>query len=113
MPETWDSTRLFDGVRPTLYKGTGCRVCSDTGYRGRIPPHEVMLVIDDLAAAFGRRASVDEVRKLRHEAGMRTLHEDGLIKVSLGLTSMEELLRVLAEHPRLRGRGSSTRRCTG
>ena len=92
----WDSTRLLDGVRPTLYKGSGCRVCSDTGYRGRIPLHEVMLVTDELAAAFGRRASVDEVRKLCHESGMRTLREDGLLKVSMGLTSTEELLRVLA-----------------
>jgi type IV pilus assembly protein PilB len=92
----WDRTRLLDGERPTLYRHNGCQACGDTGYRGRVALHEIMMVSDTLAAALGRRCSVDEIRTIAAAEGMRTLHEDGLVKVSMGLTSLEELARVLA-----------------
>jgi type IV pilus assembly protein PilB len=92
----WDRDRLLDGSTPTLHRANGCASCNETGYRGRLAVHEVMVVDDDLAAGLGRRIPVDEVRKLAMAQGMRTLREDGLLKVATGLTSVEELHRVLA-----------------
>jgi type IV pilus assembly protein PilB len=91
----WDRKRLLDGARPTLYRAQGCTSCDNTGYRGRVAIHEVLVVSDDIAAAIGRHSSVDELRALAQEHGMRTLREDGLVKASQGTTSVEELLRVL------------------
>jgi type IV pilus assembly protein PilB len=92
----WDRKRLLDGERPTLHRARGCTSCDDTGYRGRIAIHEVLVVSDEIAAAIGRHGSVDDLRALAQEQGMRSLREDGLVKVSQGATSVEELLRVLA-----------------
>lgn len=79
---------------PTLYRAVGCEQCRNTGYLGRCGIHEV-LVMDDAM----RRAVLDglDASALHTKAtglGMRTLYEDGLLKVAHGITSMEELLRV-------------------
>ncbi len=80
---------------PTIYRAVGCKACSNTGYRGRIALNEVMPVSEEMARmALERRAS-DDMRKLAIEQGMRTLRQDGLAKVELGLTSLEEVLRVV------------------
>jgi type IV pilus assembly protein PilB len=92
----WDHGDSVEGRKPTLYHANGCTACGDTGYRGRVALHEVLVVDDELAAALGRRASVDEIRALAAAHGMRNLRRDGLVKVSMGLTSIEELSRVLA-----------------
>jgi type IV pilus assembly protein PilB len=92
----WDRSRLLDGSTPTLHRANGCAACGETGYRGRLAVHEILVVDDDMAAGLGRRISVDEVRRLALGQGMRTLREDGLLKIARGLTSIEELHRVLA-----------------
>ena len=92
----WDFKRLLMGQRPTMFRAGTCHGCDNTGYRGRTAVHEVLVVTEELAAALGRRANVDEFRELALEQGMCTLREDGLVKVSMGLSSVEELARVLA-----------------
>ncbi len=80
---------------PTLYEPVGCSHCSRTGYRGRLALHEIMPVtpaIEQLAAA---RASASEVEQVAREEGMVNLREDGMAKVLTGLTSLEEVLRVV------------------
>lgn len=81
---------------PILYKAVGCANCSKTGYLGRIAIHEVMTVTEEIQRLAVNRASSTDIAKLAGEQGMLTLHEDGWAKVQLGLTSIEEILRVVS-----------------
>jgi type IV pilus assembly protein PilB len=81
---------------PTLHRPAGCSACSNTGYRGRIALHEVMAVSEDIERLAVARASSAEISRLAIEQGMMTLRQDGWAKVALGLTSIEEVLRVVA-----------------
>jgi type IV pilus assembly protein PilB len=82
--------------QPTLFKPVGCTSCSNTGYRGRIALHEVMPVTEDIERLAVARASSAEIGRLAIEQGMSTLRQDGWAKAILGLTSVEEILRVVA-----------------
>lgn len=81
---------------PTMFVPVGCPACSNTGYRGRIAVHEVMAVTEDIERLAVERASSAEIGRTAREQGMLTLREDGWEKVKLGLTSVEEILRVVA-----------------
>ncbi|MEI7646552.1 MAG: ATPase, T2SS/T4P/T4SS family, partial [Chloroflexales bacterium] len=81
---------------PTIFQPVGCASCSNTGYRGRIAVHEVMTVTEEIERLAVARASSAEIGRLAREQGMITLREDGWAKVKLGLTSVEEILRVVA-----------------
>ena len=85
---------LEDGA-PVLYRPVGCRTCSNTGYRGRIALNEVMPISEELQRLTVKRRSSEEMRNTAIEQGMRTLRQDGLAKVALGVTSIEEVLRVV------------------
>ena len=74
----------------------GCTNCSKTGYRGRIAVHEVMTVTEDIERLAVARASSAEIARLARQQGMLTLREDGWMKAQMGLTSVEEILRVVA-----------------
>lgn len=80
---------------PELYRAKGCAACSGTGYRGRLAIHELMHVTEDIERLTVERASTDELAKVAIAQGMRPLRQDGLIKVSQGQTSIEEILRVV------------------
>jgi type IV pilus assembly protein PilB len=80
---------------PTLFRAVGCPHCAKTGYRGRLAVHEVMIVSEDIERAIVERASTDEIAKLAQAQGMRTLREDGLAKVLMGDTTLEEIARVV------------------
>jgi len=80
---------------PTLFKPTGCSRCSNTGYRGRLALHEIMPVNEEIERLAVARASSAEVARAAYAAGMQTLLEDGWEKAQEGLTSVEELLRVV------------------
>ncbi|MEY2849452.1 MAG: hypothetical protein RI885_2119 [Actinomycetota bacterium] len=81
---------------PIIHRPVGCSTCSNTGYRGRLALHEVMLVTEEIERhAVARSASADIMRTAR-EQGMLTLREDGWAKVRLGHTSIEEIMRVVA-----------------
>jgi len=81
---------------PTIFKPVGCTSCSNTGYRGRIAVHEVMTVTEEIERLAVARASSAEIGRVAREQGMITLREDGWAKAKLGLTSVEEILRVVA-----------------
>jgi type IV pilus assembly protein PilB len=85
-----------DQPAPVIYQPVGCTSCSNTGYRGRIAVHEVMTVSEEIERLAVARASSAEIGRLAREQGMITLREDGWAKVKLGLTSVEEILRVVA-----------------
>jgi type IV pilus assembly protein PilB len=82
--------------QPTLYRPMGCTSCSNTGYRGRIALHEVMTVTEDIERLAVARASSAEIARLAIEQGMTTLRQDGWAKAQQGLTSVDEILRVVA-----------------
>jgi type IV pilus assembly protein PilB len=88
----------FDGSgpAPTLFRPTGCSSCSDTGYRGRIALHEIMPVTEEIERLTVARASSIEILEVAIAQGMSTLRVDGWDKAKAGLTSIEEVLRVVA-----------------
>jgi type IV pilus assembly protein PilB len=80
---------------PTLYRAVGCAACSKTGYRGRLALHEVMAVTEEIERLAVERASADMIGRMAREQGMETLRDDGMAKVLEGVTSLEEVLRVV------------------
>jgi type IV pilus assembly protein PilB len=85
-----------DGEPPVVYGPVGCTACSNTGYRGRLAVHEVMAVTEEIERLTVERASSAEIGRAAREQGMLTLREDGWEKVKLGLTSVDEIIRVVA-----------------
>ena len=83
-------------VPKEIYLPGGCTACADTGYRGRMALHEVLLVSEDIQRMAVERRPSDEIQKIAIEQGMTTLWQDGLAKVAAGMTSMEEIMRVVA-----------------
>ena len=75
----------------------GCDQCNHTGYRGRIGIYEVMKVTDKLRRLITIKSTEDQLREAAVAGGMITLGEDGLAKVKSGITTPEELLRVVTE----------------
>jgi type IV pilus assembly protein PilB len=86
-----------DAAAIPFYKSTGCDQCNHTGYRGRIGIYEVMRVTDKLRRLISARSTEDQLREAAVSGGMITLGEDGLAKVKSGVTTPEELLRVVTE----------------
>jgi len=100
-PEANDLVNLRVGFDPstpvpTLYQPVGCTHCSNTGYRGRIAIHELMIVSEEIERLAVARASAADIARAAREQGMLTLREDGWSKAKLGYTSIEEILRVVA-----------------
>jgi len=81
--------------RPEVPQARGCSACSKTGYRGRLAIHEVMTVTEEIERLAVARASGEEITRMAVEQGMRQLREDGLAKVLLGNTTIEEIGRVV------------------
>jgi type IV pilus assembly protein PilB len=75
------------------YKGSGCKTCNNTGYKGRIGLYEVMEVTDEVRELILIGASALELRKRAIEDGMITLRESGLHKIRNGVTTIEEVVR--------------------
>jgi type IV pilus assembly protein PilB len=80
-----------------FYRPVGCDSCHQTGYKGRIGIYEVMTVTDRLRRMIAQRASEDAIREAALAGGMLTLGDDALAKVKAGVTTAEELLRVVTE----------------
>jgi type IV pilus assembly protein PilB len=80
---------------PTLHRAVGCAGCAKTGYRGRLALHEVMTVSEEIERLTVARASAIEIGKVAVEQGMSSLRMDGMEKVLAGVTSLEEILRVV------------------
>ncbi|GAB2979930.1 GspE/PulE family protein [Frigoribacterium salinisoli] len=85
----------LDEPAPIVYQPVGCAHCSNTGYRGRIALHEVMSVSEEIERLAVARASSAEIARVATEQGMVSLRHDGWEKAKLGLTSVEEILRVV------------------
>jgi type IV pilus assembly protein PilB len=80
----------------TWIAGKGCEECRQSGSKGRMAVHELLQVNDEVRELIIRRASEHAIRKAARNAGMRTLLEDGIVKAAQGLTTLEDVLRVVA-----------------
>ena len=80
---------------PKIYRAAGCSVCSRTGYKGRVALHEVLPITERIERLAVERASSAQIATAAREEGMQTLRQDGLAKVLAGVTSLDEILRVV------------------
>jgi type IV pilus assembly protein PilB len=78
-----------------LYRKVGCPRCNRTGYKGRIGIFQLLVMNDELESLAAMNESRDAVERAAMEAGMRSLWDDGIAKAAAGLTSIEELTRVV------------------
>jgi type IV pilus assembly protein PilB len=90
---TPDQAASADGVG--LYRKKGCPRCNQTGYKGRVGVYQLMIMSETLSRLASQHASREEIERAALEAGMKMLWDDGLAKVTSGLTSLEELARVI------------------
>ncbi len=89
-----DIAAQLDGM--AFYRKVGCPRCNQTGYKGRLGIFEFLNMSDELAAYSATKPSHEELRSRAIELGMRTMWDEGLGKVAQGMTSIEELARVVA-----------------
>lgn len=70
----------------------GCPKCGNSGYKGRVGIHELMVTNEELIEAINKEAESAELKKIAQRGGMKTLHQDSLVKVKEGLTTIEEAI---------------------
>ena len=83
--------RNIDNMK--MFKGAGCPVCNKTGYKGRKGLFEIFTVDDTVQRMIFDKVPTTQLRARVREMGMRTLREDGMLKVASGMTTLEEVLR--------------------
>ncbi|MBS1707155.1 MAG: type II/IV secretion system protein [Armatimonadetes bacterium] len=79
----------------TLFRGKGCEVCKQTGHKGRTGIHEVMVLSEEIRDLILKRGSVHTIHKLAIEQGMKTMQMDAMSKILTGVTSVDEVIRVI------------------
>jgi general secretion pathway protein E/type IV pilus assembly protein PilB len=91
-----DFPRGENGEILPVYRGTGCRACRQTGYKGRTGIHELMTTTDEVRDLIADRANASHIRQQAMKQGMITLRRDGWRKVLAGNTTLDEVARVTA-----------------
>ena len=79
----------------TLYKGTGCEKCHGTGYLGRIPVQEFLVLNNEMRNIIRADTTTQAIEELAARDGMKTIYDDGISKALSGLTTLDEIHRVL------------------
>ncbi len=85
----------LDGMIIPYRKGTGCTACDGTGYHGRTGIFEVLTFDDNLRAMIVDKASMNDLQAYAVQSGMQTLRQNAINLVSSGLTTLEEIIRVV------------------
>lgn len=96
----WPASNKQDehgGSTIKLYKGKGCRECSDTGYYGRVGIFEVLPVTEKISRLILEHAPASHIEKQARDEGMIIMKQDGYLKVLEGISTIEEVLRVAEE----------------
>jgi type II secretory ATPase GspE/PulE/Tfp pilus assembly ATPase PilB-like protein len=94
-PEEFDKRlRITYSPELTLYRAAGCKQCGDTGYKGRMGLHELLVGSDEVKGMIITRKTVDEVRKVAIRDGMTTLLQDGIWKIFEGHTDFKQVRAV-------------------
>ena len=89
-----ESAAAADGA--VFYRKRGCPRCAHTGYRGRVGIFQLLRMNEELEWLAAKKASREELERAAMTNGMRSLWADGLEKVMAGVTSLEELARVVS-----------------
>jgi type IV pilus assembly protein PilB len=89
-----DVAAASDGM--AFYRKRGCPRCGQTGYKGRVGIYQLLTMTEELQQLASNKASREEIERSAISSGMRTMWDDGLAKVAAGLTSVEEVARVVA-----------------
>ncbi|HWA88222.1 MAG TPA: GspE/PulE family protein [Opitutus sp.] len=86
--------KALGGWSGSVFKANpqGCPVCGGTGYKGRVGIHELMTNSEELTEAINKEVEVAELKRIAMKSGMKTLHQDSMLKVKMGLTTIEEAL---------------------
>jgi general secretion pathway protein E len=85
---------LLDKENVSVYHGTGCKSCSQTGFKGRCGIYELLVIDDSIRELILQKVTAQDICDQARKNGMRTLREDGWDKVIKGITTVEEILRV-------------------
>ena len=82
------------GWSGTIYRANpkGCPKCNGSGYKGRVGVHELLTTNEQLVEAINKEKDSAELKRIAVESGMKTLHQDSLLKVKMGITTIEEAL---------------------
>lgn len=82
------------GWSGTIFKANprGCPKCANSGYKGRVGIHELMTMNEELVDGINKEMESSELKKIAMRGGMKTLHQDSMLKVKEGLTTMEEAI---------------------
>ena len=88
--EWWPSSEFKYSTDYKLYRPKGCSACNNTGYKGRMGVHELLVGTDELKKAIQHKAPIDDLRKLALQQGMRTLLQDALEKALKGITDVKQ-----------------------
>lgn len=78
----------------TFYKAVGCSQCNNTGYKGRIAVHEILLINNEMKDMISRSATVNEITKFAIEGGMSTLKDESVKLIKNGITSFNEAMQI-------------------
>ncbi len=89
-----------NGKGKTFYRGQGCANCMNTGYRGRTGIYEVLVLDDEIRNLILSKTDANTIKNRAVEKGMTTLKQDGAVKVTRGVTTTEEVLRVTQDEIR-------------
>ena len=92
LPADFPVDKLKDGV--TIYRAVGCRECRRVGYRGRVGLFELLVTTERIRQLAHERNSTWAIQQAAVQEGMRTLREDGWVKVLSGRTTVAEVIRV-------------------
>jgi len=84
-----------EGMVPRLWRGAGCGACGGTGYRGRLGIFEMFLLDERFHDPIARSLDVPKIHQLAKESGMQSMEEDGIHKALTGVTTVEEIIRVI------------------
>ena len=84
-------------VNATFYRGRGCPACRETGYRGRLGLHELLIMGDSIKDVILKSSDANEIKRAALRHGLITLRMDGIQKIRAGLTTLEEVLSITVE----------------
>lgn len=84
-------------IPKSVFRGKGCKVCGMSGFSGQIGIYEILQVTDKIRSLILSQKTIGDIKKEAIKGGMKTMFEDGLEKVERGITTMEEVIRVVRE----------------
>ncbi len=89
-----DAIKEFEILKgKTIYHGRGCKACHNTGYLGRTSIFEIFVMSEEIRQLVVAREATSKIKEIAIKQGMKTLRDDGLLKVAKGITTLDEVLR--------------------